>query len=473
MPNQLTIKKLRHVVPLVQRVVKGVDSINAYLVPRVAAQESMETPDAIVRPTVLKGMWLLLIIFGFFGLWSALAPIKSAAIAAGQIVLDSNRKKIQHLEGGIIAEIFVREGDMVKENGPLVRLDDTAAKARLDLYRSQSIAARALVARLLAERDNKESIEFPDDLVKERDSNPIAQENLDSQSRLFKTRRKNLDGTLAVLNQKVEQFKEEISGLESQKKSTDRQIQLLEDELVGVRKLEKEGLALKARVLGLERNKSALAGELGELVSEISKAQQAIAETEISMINQKNEFLNDTVAELKEAQTKVADLEEHMRTSADMVSRIVIHSPIAGQVTGLKVHTVGGVIAPGEALMEIVPQDDKLIVEVKVRTDDIDVVRPDLEAQVRLSAYRARYVPPLKGKVVYVSADSFTDERTGIPFYTARVEVDLDEIEALDQDVKLYPGMPAETLIVTGARSFLNYLIDPIRASMNRAFREQ
>ncbi len=473
MNNPVAIRNLRRVVPYLRRTVAVVDMMSNRLVPRAQATSDMETPDAIIRPTLVAGMWLVVVIFGVFGVWSALAPLKSAAIASGQVVLDSNRKKIQHLEGGIVAEIYVREGDKVKAGAPLVRLDDTAAKARLDLFRAQSVAARALVARLVAERDNKEKLDFPEDLIKEEEANPIVQENLDSQRRLFTTRRKNLDGKLAVLKQKVEQYKEEIAGLESQKKSANEQVSLLDDELVGVKKLEKEGLALKARVLGLERNKSAMLGQRGEYISEISKAQQAIAETEITMINQKNEFLNEIVSELKEAQAQVADLEERIRASADTVDRIVIPAPISGQVTGLKVHTIGGVIAPGEAIMEIVPQDDKLIVEVKVRIDDIDVVRPDLEAQVRLSAYRSRYVPPLHGKVIYVSGDSFNDERTGAPYYLARIEVDLDEIKDLERNVKLYPGMPAEALIVIGSRSFLSYLLDPLHMSMNRAFREE
>lgn len=471
MTTQLTISKLRRVVPVFRNALSVVDYLSQRLVPRTEASSEMETPDTIVRPTLLVGMWMIVIIFGVFGIWSVVAPIKSASIAAGQVVLDSNRKTIQHLEGGIIAEIYVREGDIVKEGDPLVRLDDTAAKARLDLYRAQSIAARALTSRLLAERDNKTKIEFPDDLLAERESNPIVQENLDSQRRLFKTRRKNLEGKLAVMNQKVEQYKEEIEGLKSQKESATQQIKLLNDELDGVRKLYKQKLVPKARLLALERNASALEGQRGEYIAKISQAQQAIAESEISMINLKNEFLNEVVSDLKDAQVQVANLEEQIRASADTVSRIIIPAPIGGQVTGLKVHTIGGVIAPGEKLLDIVPKDDKLIVEVKVSTQDIDVVRPDLEAQVRLSAYRSRYVPPLIGKVVYVSADSFVEERSGIPYYTARIEIDLDQLKNLE-NVKLYPGMPTEAMIVTGSRSFLRYLLDPINQSMNRAFRE-
>lgn len=472
MSNQLTIRKLRQIIPVLHRVVNGVDYLSGRLVPRVTAAEGMETPDAIVRPTLLVGMWLVLIIFGVFGVWASLAPIKSAAITTGQVVLDSNRKTIQHLEGGIIAEIYVREGDMVKEGDPLVRLDGTASKARLDLYTAQSIAARALEARLLAERDGKPTVEFPKDLVEQKESNPVVKDNLDSQRRLFKTRRKNLEGGLAVLQQKSEQYKQEIEGLKSQQVSATQQIKLLDEEIVGVKKLYDQGNALKARLLALQRNRSALDGQRGQYISEISKVQQAIAETEISMINAKNDFLNKVVSDLKDAQEQVANLEEQIRASADTATRTMITAPIGGQVTGLKVHTIGGVIAPHEAIMDIVPQDDKLIVESKVRIEDIDVVRPDLKAEVRLSAYRSRYVPLLKGKVVYVSGDRFTDERSGMPYYTARIEIDLDELKDLD-DVKLYPGMPAEAMIVTGARSFLSYLLNPIQMSMNRAFREE
>jgi HlyD family type I secretion membrane fusion protein len=190
------------------------------------------------------------------------------------------------------------------------------------------------------------------------------------------------------------------------------------------------------------------------------------------MINLTNEFMKDVATELKDTQAQIADLEERIRARADKVSRIVITAPLSGIVTGLKVHTVGGVIAPGEKIMDIVPKDDKLIIESKVRTQDIDEVHPGLTAQVRLTAYRSRYVPPLVGTVTYVSADRFQDERTGEPYYTARAEIGADQLEGLE-NVALYPGMPTEVLIVTGSRSFISYMLDPISSSFNRAFREQ
>lgn len=461
----------RRLIRALQRIVGGIDHMGAVLVPKQSEADN-ETPDAITRPAVVAGMWMFVLVFGVFGLWAAIAPIKSAAVTSGQVVLDTNRKTIQHLEGGIIAEIFVREGQVVKEGDPLIRLDDTAAKARLDLFRSQSIAARTAAARLLAERDNKKKIDFPEDLLKERETNPVVAENLDSQRRLFKTRRKSTEGELSILRQKSGQYKEEIAGLESQKQSATDQIKLLNEEIDTVAELLKKGNAMRPRLLALQRNASALEGQRGEYASGISRAQQSIAETEIAMINLRNDFLNKVVAELKDTQTQIADLEERLRASADTVARIIIPAPISGQVTGLKVHTVGGVIAPGEKIMDIVPKDDKLIVEVMVKTEDIDVVRPDLEARVRLSAYRSRYVPLLNGKVTYVSGDRFVDERSGMPYYSARIEIDYGELEDLD-NVKLYPGMPTEALIVTGSRSFLSYLIDPIALSFNHAFREE
>lgn len=459
----------RRLIHLLRGTVRYIDHAGAVLVPKGGADQ--DTPEAITRPATVFGMWMFLLVFGVFGLWSAVAPLKSAALAHGQVVLDSNRKTIQHLEGGIVAEIYVREGQEVKEGDPLLRLDDTAAKARLDLFLGQSITVRSAAARLLAERDNKDKIEFPEDLLKEKKSNPVIAENMDSQRRLFKTRRKSLEGELSILRQKSEQYKQEIAGLESQKQSAADQIKLLKEEIATVAKLLKEGNAMKPRLLALQRNASALEGQRGEYVSGISRAQQEIAETEISMINLRNEFLNKVVADLKDAQAQIADLAERIRASADTMSRIVIAAPIGGQVTGLKVHTVGGVIAPGEKLLDIVPKNDKLIVEVQVKPEDIDVVRPDLEARVRLSAYRSRYVPMLNGKVTYVSGDRFVDERSGAPYYLARIEIDYKELEALT-NVKLYPGMPTDAQITTGSRSFLSYLLDPFAQSFNSAFRE-
>lgn len=452
-----------------------IDAFNERFFPsRMPTDGSEVLPEHFARGAIVFGIWCCVLLFGVFGIYAGFVPLSSAAVSMGHVVLDSNRKTIQHLEGGIVKEIFVREGDMVKKGDPLVRLDETNTKARLDIFTAQSITARTTEARLLAERDDRDEIVFPEDLLKKQKNNSFIDEAIDSQERLFKSRRENLDGQTAVLKQKIEQLRKEIEGLTAQEKSAQGQMNLLSQEIETVRMLLEKGNASRPRLLALEREYENIKGKRGEYLAQISRSEQAISEADIQIINLKTGFQKEVLSELKDTKAQVADLEEKIRASADSASRVVITSPINGIITGLKVHTVGGVVAPGGTLMDIVPQNDKLIIEAKVQLQDIDVVHSGLEALVRLSAYKTRKVPPMDGKVIQVSADSFTNERTGESYYLARVEIDKKELqEYRHENVKLYPGMPAEVLIVTGERTLLSYLITPITDAMNNALREQ
>lgn len=432
----------------------------------------LDTPEQRARPTILMGMGLMIFLFGFIFLWAALVPLQSGAVAPGRIVVDSNRKEIQHLEGGIVKEILVKEGDKVAANQLLVRLDNTSSQARADLLRGEYIAARASEARLLAERDNKDAVTFPEELTKLEATDPTVRDNLDSQRRLFASRRESLNGQIDVLNQKVAQSGSEIAGLRDQASAASRQVALLNEEIAVVRGLLAKGNALKPRLLALERQAADLTGQRGQATAMISRANQTINESKLNIINLRTEFLNQVVGELKETQTQLSTLSEQMRSAGDVARRVDIIAPIAGTVTGLKVHTIGGVVKSGETVMTLVPQDDKLIVEANVSPQDIDVVHTGLKAQVRLTAFKARYLRPAEGTVITVSADRFDDQRTGEGFYIARIEIPQSELADIG-DLKLTPGMPAETLIVTGRRTMLSYLVRPIRESFGRAFREQ
>ena len=274
------------------------------------------------------------------------------------------------------------------------------------------------------------------------------------------------------MRQKIEQSKREIDGLRAQQTSASDQVRLIRDELRGVRILYQQKNISIQRLKALEREEANLLGRLGEHQAMESRAEQAIAEAEIEILNLRNDFQNDVVDELRETQTQLADIEERIRASADTFKRILIIAPLSGTITDLKVHTVGGVISPGAKIADIVPQDDKLIVEAKVQPQDIDVVRAGLLARVRLSAYKTRNVPPVDGIVRHVSPDRFTDERTGQSYYLARIEIDDKELKPL-KEVELYPGMPTDVLIVIGERTLLSYLFAPITDSFNKAFREQ
>lgn len=447
-----------------------VDRLAAKFIPYDA--DMLDTPEQRARPTILMGLSLMVFLFGFIFLWAALVPLQSGAVAPGRIVVDSNRKEIQHLEGGIVKEIAVREGDLVKAGQLLVKLDNTSSQARSDLLRGEYIAARAAEARLLAERDDKPTLTFPEELTKLEATDPTVRDNLDSQRRLFASHRESLNGQIDVLNQKIAQSGSEISGLRDQANAAGRQVSLLNEEITVVRGLLAKGNALKPRLLALERQSADLIGQRGQATAMISRANQTINESKINIINLRTEFLNQVVAELKETQTQLSGLNEQMRSAGDVARRVDILAPITGTVTGLMVHTIGGVVKPGDTVMTLVPQDDKLIVEARITPQDIDVVHTGLKAQVRLTAFKARYLRPAEGTVITVSADRFDDQRTGEGFYTARIEIPQSELADIG-DLKLTPGMPAETLIVTGRRTMLSYLVRPIRESFGRAFREQ
>ena len=460
--------------PFFKRMLARIDGIGFWLEPEAADRAAHPLPEVIARRPINTGLTLIWLFFGVFGLWAALAPLDSAIIAPGKVILNNNKKTIQHLEGGIVDKILVREGQNVKKGDVLIRLDETAAKARYELVRKQYLVLRAAEARLIAERDDTDKVDFPKDLLEEKEKDENAKQSVDSQARLFETRRDSLKGKISVLNQKIAQIREDISGMKAQMVSSNRQVQLLNQEIASVRTLVQGGNAPRSRLLALERQVADVSGQLGEYRSRMSHSEQSIAEARIEIINSKNDFLNQVMGELKETQTNLSDTEERIRASADTFNRVNILSPLDGTVTGLKFFTVGGVIRPGEPIMDIVPSDDTLIVEARVMPNDIDVVHAGLKANVRLSAYKSRFVHPIEGKVVNVSADRFDDLQRGTAYYTARVEVDARQLADLHtlNNVILYPGMPADVYVVTGTRTMLAYLFSPIRNSFSKSFRE-
>lgn len=453
-----------------QRATHTIDRLATRIIPYDPNNQS--SPEQRARPTILIGLLVMFLLFGVVGLWAALVPLASGAIAPGKVVLDSNRKEIQHLEGGIVKEILVKEGDQVAAGQVLLRMDNTGAQARSDLIRGQYLTARATEARLLAERDNRDTLTFPTELTSIEASDTQVREILDTQRRLFATRRDAVKGQVDVLGQKIAQSDQEIRGYREQVTAANSQINLLGEEISVVQGLLAKGNALKPRLLALQRNQAEMLGQRGQAQAMISRANQTINEAKIAILNQKNDYINTANTELKEVQTQLSDLSEQGLAATDVVRRIEIKAPLAGTVTGLAVYTVGGVVQPGQVLMTLVPEGDKLIVEARISPTDIDVVTNGLKAQVRLTAFHVRTLRPVEGTVVNVSADRFDDERTGEAYYTARVEIPQSELKDAG-DLKLTPGMPAEVLVVTGSRTMLSYLVRPIRESFGHAFHEQ
>ena len=406
---------------------------------------------------------------GFVG-WAALAPLESAAIAPGVVSVDGNRKTVQHLEGGIVGEILVREGERIAAGQVLIRLDDTTPRASLELLRGRWMVASALEARLEAERDGQATIRFPASLLGRR-GDPKARQIVEGQINVFEARRQALTSQAAILEQRVAQYSEEIVGIEGQIRAETEQLALLREELGDVRQLYKKGLTRKPRLLQLRRRAAEIEGSLNMRQAQIARARQSIAESRMRTADLETSMLNQVVEDLRKAQAELYDLNERVRAAKDVLARTDIRAPLAGTVVDLQVHTAGGVIAAGQPLLDIVPSDRRLVVEARVNPRDIDVVRQGLEAQVRFTAFNQRHRAPAVGILTSVSADLLTDEASGETYYLARVELVETQAASVDLDA-LYPGMQAEVMIVTGARSALDYLLEPLLKSFNRAFRE-
>ncbi len=470
--NQLVPRtKGRTEVAFLRSTTHWLDTIASKLLPYDAGNQL--APDQRARPTILIGLVLMIVLFGIVGLWAALVPLQSGAIAPGRVMSESNRKEIQHLEGGIIKEILVKDGDIVKAGQVLVRLDATNAKAKSDQVLGQYLAAKATEARLIAERDGRASITFPDEYVKQESLNPKVKDALETQRHLFTTRRDALQGQIGVLNEKIGQSGEEVNGLKQQIAADNTQISLLDQEITTVKGLLATGNALKPRLLALQRQQADLMGRRGESQSQISRAMQSANESKITILNIKNDFMNKVAAELKDTQVQLSSLEEQARSTSDIARRVEITAPSVGIITGLNVHTIGGVIGAGEVMMYLIPTDDRLIVEAHVSPQDVDAVHAGLLAQVRLTAFKSRYLHPVQGKVTTISADRVDDKNTNESYYIARVEIPPEELNALGKNIKLTSGMPADVLIVTGTRTMLSYIMRPIRESFGHAFHDQ
>lgn len=406
---------------------------------------------------------------GFVG-WAALAPLESAAIAPGVVSVDGNRKTVQHLEGGIVGEILVREGDRIAAGQVLIRLDDTTPRASLELLHGRWMVASALEARLEAERDGQAAVRFPASLLARR-GDPKARQIVEGQTNVFEARREALASQTAILKQRVAQYSEEIVGIEGQIQAETEQLALVREELEDVRTLYKKGLTRKPRLLQLQRRTAEIEGSRNMHQAQIARARQSIAESRMRTADLETSMLNQVVEELRKVQAELYDLNERVRAAKDVLARTDIRAPLAGTVVDLQVHTAGGVIAAGQPLLDIVPSDRRLVVEARVNPRDIDVVRQGLEAQVRFTAFNQRHRAPALGTLTSVSADLLTDETSGETYYLARVELVETQAVSIDLD-ELYPGMQAEVMIVTGARSALDYLLEPLMKSFNRAFRE-
>lgn len=418
------------------------------------------------------GLAALVLTFGVSVAWSALAPLSSAVVAPGVVKVESNRKKIQHPDGGVIGEILVRDGALVNARDVLVRMDPTRAASAHGVVVGGRDAALATMARLTAERDDLRGIVLSPQLIQRR-ADPQVELVIRAQEALFIARRNTRDGEVAILEQQIESQRKEILGFESQRKSKQDQLESLAHDLKALKELEVDGMVEKVRVRGVEREVFRLTGERDELVARIDAARLAISEKELRKFQVRKAFREDVANELKKVQSEQMELIERESTSKRTLDLIDLRAPVAGVVTDLKVHTAGGVVAPGEVLLEIVPSADRLSVEARVLPQDIDRVALGQVTGVKLHAFESRTTPELNGAVSYVAADAVVDPRTEQSTFLVRIEVSAGEIARLGPQQRLQAGMQADVFIRTGERTFWGYLMQPLVESFSKAWRER
>ena len=422
------------------------------------------------RHLVVAAAVVFILVVGVGG-WGATAVISGAVVATGSLVVDSNVKKVQHPTGGIVGELRVRDGDRVHAGDVVVRLDETVTRANLAIVTKGLGELMARKARLESERDGRDTIIFPAQLVADA-GDPDRAAAMDSERKLFDLRKTARSGQKAQLRERIAQLQEEIAGLTAQQIAKAKEIALIERELAGVRELWKQNLVQLNRLTALEREATRLDGERGQLIAAAAQAKGKIAETALQILQIDQDIASDVAKELREVDGKIGEFIERKVAAEDQLKRIDVRAPQDGTVFQLAVHTVGGVITAGDPIMLIVPEADNLSVEAKVNPQDIDQLQLNQKAILRFTTFNARTTPEIEGIVTRISADTSTDQRTGQSYYTVRIAMAADQVEGLG-DVKLLPGMPVEAFVQTGDRTMLSYLMKPLHDQFVRAFREK
>ena len=422
----------------------------------------------------IGGIFALLILFGGLGLWAALAPLDSAAMGPGVVVLENYRKAVQHLEGGIVHKVHVRDGQMVRAGEVLVSLEDVQPRAQMELINSQLLMALAREARLIAQRDGKSQIVYPAQLLSMR-QDQRATEAMRVQDQTFKVRKQAIEGGIKIYERQISQLRQKSAGLREQKSMRDKLATSFEKDRADFEALANEGYAERQRVREMERNLAQSEGQSGSLITDIAASELEISATEIKIIQLEQDFQREVAKELAEVQTELFGLREKMRALTDTLQRTKITAPDAGMVLGLSVHTNGEVLRPGAHILDIVPANEQLIVEARLSPQDVDQVRVGQMAEVRFTAFRQRDMPKVEGKLVTLSADRLVDQANeqSQPYYLGRVVITpkgIDDLAALK--LELVPGMPAEILVKTGTRTFWHYLTAPISDLLVRSLKE-
>ncbi len=405
-------------------------------------------------------------------IWS-LAPIKGAVIASGVVVVEGKPKTLQHLDGGIVGEILVKEGQSVEKGDIVMRLDPTMLEANQVIVQTRLYETMARVSRLQAERDSKSRIDWPESLMAARETNASVDTAMTGQEKLFKARRAADLGQVEQLTQRIAQFNDQIAGLKSLILSKENQALKIREEADSKQILVDKGWLAKPVILALEREELRLKGDIANHRSEISRLRNSINETRVQISQIRRELQAEVLAELRVADTEASDLREQLTTASDQRRRIDVTTPVSGKIHNMTVTTIGGVVAPGQELMQIIPQDVRLIIDAQVQPADIDQIYPGQPTTIRLSAFNMRTTPELNGLVIKASPDRIIDPVTGFPYYSVKIEIPPEELARLPKTLTLLPGMPADAFMQTQSRSVLSYLLKPASDAMSRAGREE
>lgn len=423
------------------------------------------------RGPLLLGFVTLVLLVGGLGVWSVMTTLSGAIVAAGQIEVEQNRQVVQHPDGGVVAEILVSDGSVVQAGDMLIRLDGTLLRSELAIVENQLFELLARRGRLEAERDGAATMTFPAELIETAKVRPDVQEVADGQVRMFAARAETLGQLIEQRQKRIAQIASQIEGITAQSASVASQIALVRQELVGQQELLAKGLVQVARVLALERELARLEGQAGELTASRAEAEGAMTEIEIETVGLTSQRREDALTELRDVAARELELAERRRALVEQIARLDIRAPVSGVVLSLAVTTPRSVVRPAEPVLYIIPQDRPLVIAVRVPTIHVDQVHVGQDVRLHFSAFASRTTPELQGRVVKVSADALTDERTQVPYYRTEISINPGEVDRFDGQV-LVPGMPVEAFIRTDDRTPLSYLVKPFTDYFNRAFRE-
>jgi HlyD family secretion protein len=417
------------------------------------------------------GYLVIVLTFGVGGLWATFAKVGDAVLAPAFVSIETNRKTVQHLEGGIVSEILVKENDQVTQGQVVARLSNIQAKASLATVQNQLVAARVQEARLTAERDQKPVIELPAD-IRDRMDDPIAAHAVADQEAAFQDRQRSLQGQISVLESRIEGLKTEIKGLGIERNATQREVALIDQELAGYHQLLDKHLMQLTQVLDKERERTRLEGIIGRSISDQAKAQITIGEANLNIESIRHKFQEETAGGILDIRQKISDLTEKVAVTTDIMQRIDVRAPVSGHVQDLKVYSAGQVVRGGEPLMQVVPNDERLVVHAHFAPNDIDRIQRASRVEVRFPSFHARTTPVVLGEIASVSSDRMSDEATHQPYYLGVVSVNKLQIPEELRD-RIKAGMPAEVIAPLGDRSVLSYLVSPLREAWHKSLREE